>query len=527
MSRGGRGGEVLALEKGMDISWMRYRLFPYERRLGARELESLGAYPVDSRDGWLTVAGDVARIVERATYFESIAAPGQTARLTAQAAVERLHLDRRAGSNGRQATRFGLHGIHEYKGKFNPQVVRALCNVVDPDAELLVDPFCGSGTALIEGLRLGMDVIGLDRSPIACFLATAKVAATAAESKGELARELRSLVDRAAEALDEGQQTLEPSALDGVLASGSVAYLRKWFTAPAFAALSRALAVLGPERNSPAGQLALVALSSVLREVSLQLPEDLRIRRRPEPYTPPRIAPLFGQAAEAILDGLSEMEDWRPIRGDWSVRRASADDLEAYAGVSRRRRLILTSPPYATALPYIDTDRLSVVALGLADAKELLALERGLIGSREWTRSEEVLWDERRSANIDKLPHAVTNLLREIHDRNADGGAGFRRRAVPSLLYRYFARMGESFGAWSRTLRLGESAVVIVGHNRTTAGGERVDIATPELLGHVAEARGLCVSELIKLETWPRYGLHSANGVAGEDALVITRARQP
>lgn len=505
---------------------MRYRLFPYERRLGVRELESLGVQLVDDRDDSLTVAGDVARIVERATYFETIADPDQAETLTDQATVERLHLDRRAGSNGRQATRFGLHGIHEYKGKFNPQVVRALCNVVDPDAELLVDPFCGSGTALVEGLRLGMDVIGLDRSPIACFLATAKVAATAAESKADVARELRSLVDRAAEALDEGQLTVVPSGLDGVLASDSVTYLRKWFTAPAFAALSRALVVLTPERNSPAGQLALVALSSVLREVSLQLPEDLRIRRRPEPYTAPRIVPLFESAAEAILGGLSEMEHWRPVRGDWSVRRASADDIEAYAGVSGRRRLILTSPPYATALPYIDTDRLSVVTLGLAGAKELLALERDLIGSREWTRAEQVLWDERRNANADNLPHAVANLLREIHDLNAAGSAGFRRRAVPSLLYRYFARMGESFRAWSRTLRPGESAVVIVGHNRTTAGGERVDIATPELLGHVAERRGFSVSELIKLETWPRYGLHSANGVAGEDALVVTRTRR-
>jgi site-specific DNA-methyltransferase (cytosine-N4-specific) len=217
------------------------------------------------------------------------------------------------------------------------------------------------------------------------------------------------------------------------------------------------------------------------------------------------------------------MEHWRSLRGKWTVRRATADDDAAYGGLTDRRRLILTSPPYATALPYIDTDRLSVVALGLADAKELLALERDLIGSREWTRTEQVLWDERRSANADDLPPTVTNLLRDIHDRNADGSAGFRRRAVPSLLYRYFARMGESFGAWSRTLRAGESAVVIVGHNRTTAGGERVDIATPELLGHVAERRGFNISELIKLETWPRYGLHSANGVAGEDALVVTR----
>ena len=95
--------------------------------------------------------------------------------------------------------------------------------------------------------------------------------------------------------------------------------------------------------------------------------------------------------------------------------------------------------------------------------------------------------------------------------------------AVPSLLYRYFARMGRAMTTWANVLSPGESAVLIVGHNRTTAGGERVDIATPELLAEVATTCGFVVSEVIKLETWPRYGLHSANGVAGEDALVLSR----
>jgi site-specific DNA-methyltransferase (cytosine-N4-specific) len=77
--------------------------------------------------------------------------------------------------------------------------------------------------------------------------------------------------------------------------------------------------------------------------------------------------------------------------------------------------------------------------------------------------------------------------------------------------------------AWSEVLAPGEAAVLIVGHNRTTAGGEQIDIATPDLLGEVAISRGFEVRELIRLETWPRYGLHSANGVPGEDALIIAR----
>jgi len=42
-----------------------------------------------------------------------------------------------------------------------------------------------------------------------------------------------------------------------------------------------------------------------------------------------------------------------------------------------------TSPPYATALPYIDTSRLSLVWLKLTPPSKIKDLEYRLLGSRE------------------------------------------------------------------------------------------------------------------------------------------------
>lgn len=499
---------------------MPYKLFPYERRLAIRELESLGFRELVDHPEGVTAVGDAERAIHRATYFRVIENGRGSAVPTVQALVEGLHLDLREGSV-RQATRYGLHGIHEYKGKFNPQVVRALANIVDLEAELLVDPFCGSGTALIEGLRLGMDVVGVDDSPMACFIARAKLAATMAESKADLAEELLRIAGRVAESIAQAQANSKPAPLPD-LDSPAVEYLRRWFTEPAYAGLSHGLARLNRQQGI-ATDLARVALSSILREVSLQLPEDLRIRRRPEPYTAPELAPLFLEAVNGIRRGLLEMEEWPPMKGNWCVVNRTSESAGAYAAAKGfRRRLVLTSPPYATALPYIDTDRLSVVALGLAGSDELAAREKSLIGSREWSRSEQLEWDARRASNADALPGGVTSLVARIDELNGDA-AGFRRQAVPSLLYRYFARMGRAIQAWRYVLAPDESAILIVGHNHTVAGGERVDIATPELLADVAESRGFILVELLKLETWPRYGLHAANGVPGEDAIVIRR----
>lgn len=500
---------------------MPYRLFPYERRLGLRELDSLGASVVSSDADGVVVAGDTGLAVRRATYFETIASSAGGWKSTDQAAVEAAHFALRGGRRVRQATRYGLHGIHEYKGKFNPQVVRALCNIVDAEAEVLIDPFCGSGTALLEGLRLGMDVVGVDHSPMACFLADTKLAATTAESSSALAENLLNLGHRCAQALERGQASEGQSRTTAGLDEAAATYLRHWFTPPAWAAIGEGLDLLRGSHDSVARRLALIALSSVMRQVSLQLPEDLRVRRRPDPFVAPPIAPLFLDAVHAVRRGLLETGEWAPTASRWTVCRASAESSPAYRTVREGRRLIFTSPPYATALPYIDTDRLSMVALGLAHSADLLTLERSLIGSREWTRREAAHWEERRRANADCLPRSVIEVVCAIQRANQDSAAGFRRQAVPSLLYRYFARMGIALARWYDALSADEFAILIVGRNHTHAGGQRVDIATPELLGDIAEARGFDVNEFIKLETWPRYGLHAANGVPGEDALVL------
>jgi hypothetical protein len=83
--------------------------------------------------------------------------------------------------------------------------------------------------------------------------------------------------------------------------------------------------------------------------------------------------------------------------------------------------------------------------------------------------------------------------------------------------------MAQCIESWHTQLESGEKAVLIVGNNRTTANGEQIMIPTPDLLGEVAEARGFVIDEVITLETWPRYGIHSKNSVRGEKAIVIRR----
>lgn len=70
----------------------------------------------------------------------------------------------------RSINQYLTHWFYPYKGKFHPQMVRALCNIIGlKKGDLLLDPFVGSGTAALEAQLLGIDFIGVDISPL-CVL---------------------------------------------------------------------------------------------------------------------------------------------------------------------------------------------------------------------------------------------------------------------------------------------------------------------------------------------------------------------
>jgi hypothetical protein len=507
----------------IKLLWPDYRMFAYERDLAVREVKSLvQVKPTEVSDGLTVRSDDVGLLRERVTYARSLTWREDIIK-TRQALAEDAHQQRRQMLRTRQPTRFLVHGLHEYKGKFNPQLARALANVVDPKATSLLDPFCGSGTTLIEGLRLGMSVAGIDRSPLAAWISQVKASVLTDPHHDRLQKHFDRLRQEAAREIELGQNTGNVTfapPLDQI----TVSYLERWFPNDVLAGLLGALGI-GAQPGLGA-ELVRLAVSSIVRSVSWQLPEDLRIRRRPPGWTPPDVAALFDQACRSIDAALAELAGHQAAWSarSWSVHHGSCDDDDLVREAwPTGRRLIVTSPPYATALPYIDTDRLSITLLGLAPSTNLLELERSLVGSREWTQAEAAKWIDRWTANADNLPQLSLQLLSSIDRQNREDNAGFRRRAVPPLLYRYFASMGTAMSVWSEHMQPGERAVLVVGRNRTGPKTCQFTIDTPEILGDLAVERGYRLVDTISLETWPRYGMHAQNGVNSELAVVLER----
>ncbi len=488
----------------MLLSWHDYSYYPYERELAAREVAALFGCPaLREIPGGIELTGvEGNEPANRLTYFASMASDWAIT----ETLQSKLESAARAGRT-RQATRYSVHGLHEYKGKFNPQVAKALLNIfrVRSGGQVL-DPFCGSGTTLVECAHNRIVGFGTDVNPFAVFLANAKLHALVTP-----VTELRAAHKRLSRFL-----AVSSRRIDSVSDTRS-SYLQSWFTPEILGDIETIRTGIG-DTTGPNAPVFLALASNLLRDYSLQDPNDLRTRRR---RTPLPDIPFFDAFATACTRFFGRLEAAQAILGT-ELPPASAEQRDA-ATLSPDASpfdAAITSPPYAMALPYIDTQRLSIVWLGLVKPSEVTRLESELIGSREFRRYVRNTTTVALKENSGRLPEAEALFCRRLLDALTSRD-GFRRQAVPALLYRYLVSMRSCFRAIRDVMRPGAPFALIVGHNHTTLGGVRYDIDTPAHLAAIAVDTGWSLEERLPLQTYRRYGYHVSNAVRNETLVIL------
>ena len=78
-------------------------------------------------------------------------------------------------ANDKSKVRGYTHRFYTYPGGFSPIFVESAIKTFTKKKDLVLDPFMGGGTSLIESIRLNRRVVGIDLNPIAYFVTKVKI----------------------------------------------------------------------------------------------------------------------------------------------------------------------------------------------------------------------------------------------------------------------------------------------------------------------------------------------------------------
>lgn len=264
-------------------------------------------------------------------------------------------------------SRAHVHGFHSYPARMHPVTAARLVSEFVPEGGLVLDPFCGSGTVLVESLIGGCTTYGVDLNPLAVRLTRCK---TRPRQRAELER----LVERArACAMGADERRRERAGATRRLDPNDTRLFEPHVALELDSLRSMVEMTLD---ESVRLDLSLV-LSALLVKLSRKRGDtSSRIGvRRTAPGQPSR---LFVQKTEDLARRLTALGRLLPAR---QIPRAFVEQDDA----GKLRTLpstpvdaIITSPPYAATYDYVEHHELRLRWLGL-DAS---ALARGEIGAR-------------------------------------------------------------------------------------------------------------------------------------------------
>ncbi len=259
-----------------------------------------------------------------------------------------------------------VHGFHAYPARMHPVTAARLVEAFIPAGGTVLDPFCGSGTVLVEAMRLGRSAIGTDLNPLAVALATLKTRPRAA---GEL-EELVLAAKRVAAFADERRKTRAGAT-------------QRYPDVDAQAFDPHVLLELDGLRHGiytlvdePLRQDLLLVLSAILVKVSRK-ESDTSALDKPKRIAAGYTARLLVKKTEELADRLRDLEALLPVPRP--AVRVDVDDATQLAGLDDASvDGIVTSPPYVATYDYLAHHALRLRWLDL-DAS---AFEENELGSR-------------------------------------------------------------------------------------------------------------------------------------------------
>jgi DNA modification methylase len=246
-------------------------------------------------------------------------------------------------------TGYLTHSVHPYPAKFIPQIPNALIQELSSVNEIILDPFCGSGTTLVEALRLGRNAVGVDANPLACLITQAKTTRIS-EAEAEILYALAEEIAKFGQQAWIGTLPLFPN-IPGVPISEIERPTSKgitdWFDQQVIDELAFIKKKCSSLELDRVRQLALVTFSSIIVAVSRQ-DSETRYVRREKGIKPGDTLQRFSHALERTVKRVLEFTAEVDSRTTAQAYKYDLLDCPDIGPVD----LVVCSPPYPNAFSY-------------------------------------------------------------------------------------------------------------------------------------------------------------------------------
>jgi DNA modification methylase len=404
------------------------------------------------------------------------------------------------------STSYLTHSIHSYTAKAIPHLPRFFIEEFTKKGEVIFDPFCGSGTSLLEAKVLNRNAVGIDIHPLSTMISEVKTTPIDA-------LELKSVIDKIKK---ETNNHLEVNPTQ----FWNIDY---WFSKEAQIELSKIKSVLDNEQpflDDKTNKFLKVCFSSIIRKTSYADPrmaktyKSKRILKKATSGLIPKPIKLFESALDRnyerlkAFSALSVNDTYvKVFQGD---ARSSTSILEK--NCIQSVDAVVTSPPYINAQDYFRSYKLEVSWLGLCSPVESLEYKKQSIGT------------ELGFGGVpDKAPTSNNRLLNNVLSKIWSSPKK-QNKAKTQMVFKYFNDMEKVIKEINSLLVDNGHLCLIMGNNKIC----EINIPSFQILSEIVEKNGFVLiakyRDKIRNRALPPNRRHNG-GIIKEEWITVFRKK--